>query len=85
MAQRLAGFAGLKPLVLVCHCPPLGTPLDRVREGVHAGSQAVREFIEEQQPEVFFCGHIHEAAGVAARIGATRGFNAGPKGPLAGL
>jgi hypothetical protein len=35
MAQHLAPFAGLKPLVLVCHCPPLGTALDRVREGVH--------------------------------------------------
>jgi Icc-related predicted phosphoesterase len=82
MAQRLSPFAGLKPLVLVCHCPPLGTPLDRVREGVHAGSQAVRDFIDRQQPEVFFSGHIHEAAGTAARIGATRGFSAGPKGRL---
>jgi Icc-related predicted phosphoesterase len=82
MAQHLAGFAGLKPLVLVCHCPPLGTPLDRVREGVHAGSRAVREFIEEHQPEMFFCGHIHEAGGVAARIGETRCFNTGPQGRL---
>jgi Icc-related predicted phosphoesterase len=82
MAQRLARFATLKPLVLICHAPPYGTPLDRVRDGVHAGSRAVREFIEEHQPAAFFCGHIHEAAGTAARIGATRGFNAGPRGYL---
>jgi hypothetical protein len=56
--------------------------LDQVREGVHAGSHAVRLFIEEHQPEFFFCGHIHEAAGVAARIGKTRGVNVGPKGYL---
>ena len=82
MARHLAGFADLKSLVLVCHCPPYGTPLDRVREGVHAGSQAVKEFIDRHQPVLFFCGHIHEAAGVAASIGTTRGFNTGPKGYL---
>ena len=82
MAQHLATFAALKPLILICHCPPYRTALDRVREGVHAGSRAVRQFIEEHQPEFFFCGHIHEAAGVTAQIGATRGVNAGPKGYL---
>jgi Icc-related predicted phosphoesterase len=82
MAQRLAGFAALKPLVLVCHCPPLGTALDRVREGVHAGSRAVREFIDKHQPVAFFSGHIHEAAGAATEIGKTRAFSAGPQGCL---
>jgi hypothetical protein len=82
MGQRLAKFSTLKPLVLVCHCPPYGTALDRVREGEHAGSRAVAEFIQQYQPEVFFSGHIHEAAGVAARLGRTRAFNAGPQGRL---
>ncbi len=40
------------------------TQLDRVRSGLHAGSTAVRDFIEKYQPEYFFCGHIHEAQGV---------------------
>ena len=31
------------------------------------GRAAVRDFIEKHQPEYFFCGHIHEAEGVAAR------------------
>jgi Icc-related predicted phosphoesterase len=82
LAERLAAFEGLKPLVLVCHCPPLGTPLDRVRQGAHAGSRAVREFIDRRQPEYFFCGHIHEAEGVAAELGATHGFNTGKRGYL---
>lgn len=80
MARRLAPLAGLSPLVLVCHCPPLDTLLDRVREGVHAGSQAVREFIAANQPVAFFSGHIHEAAGVSCRMGETRAFSAGPQG-----
>ncbi len=85
LAERLKPFAALKPLVLICHCPPLGTPLDRVREGVHAGSRSIREFVEKHQPEYFLCGHIHEAEGAAARIGATRAFNAGKRGHLLDL
>jgi Icc-related predicted phosphoesterase len=80
--RRLAPFGGLQPLVLVCHCPPLGTPLDRVREGVHAGSRAVREFVEKHRPAAFFCGHIHEAAGVEIELGSTLAVNAGPRGYL---
>ncbi len=82
IAERLKPFARLKPLVLICHCPPLGTPLDRVREGVHAGSRSVREFIGRHQPEYFVCGHIHEAAGVVSDIGRTRAVNAGKRGYL---
>jgi Icc-related predicted phosphoesterase len=82
LSRRLAAFAELNPLVLVCHCPPLRTPLDQVRPGVHAGSRAVREFIEQHQPEYFFCGHIHEAEGATAELGCTRGFNTGKRGYL---
>lgn len=31
-AERLAVFAEYKPQVLVCHSPPLNTPLDRIRK-----------------------------------------------------
>jgi Icc-related predicted phosphoesterase len=82
LASRLAKFADLKPLVLICHAPPLNTTLDRVKQGLHAGSQAVREFIEKHQPEYFFCGHIHEAEGVVEEIGSTRAQNVGKRGYL---
>jgi Icc-related predicted phosphoesterase len=82
LAERLAKFADVKPLILICHCPPKDTPLDRIREGVHGGSTAVREFIEQHQPEYFFCGHIHEAAGVETAMGRTRCRNVGKKGYL---
>ncbi|HTB13724.1 MAG TPA: metallophosphoesterase [Bryobacteraceae bacterium] len=82
IAERLAKFAGLKPLVLICHCPPLNTALDRIKEGLHAGSRSVREFIEAEQPDYFFCGHIHEAEGVVIQMGATRAQNVGKKGYL---
>jgi hypothetical protein len=85
MASRLDKFRELTPLVLICHAPPLDTPLDRIREGLHAGSRAVRDFIEARQPIHFFCGHIHEAEGVVMQIGPTRAQNVGKKGYLLDL
>jgi uncharacterized protein len=82
IAERLERFAELSPLVLVCHAPPYGTVLDQIRPGLHAGSRAVGEFIAARQPEYFFCGHIHEAEGKAAQMGATRARNVGKAGYL---
>ena len=82
LAERLARFAGLKPLILVCHCPPLDTPLDRAAFGRHIGSRAVREFLDREQPAWFACGHVHEAAGTLTRLGATQAVNAGKGGFL---
>ena len=82
MAEHLAPFAALRPLILICHAPPKGTTLDRVKAGVHAGSQAVADFLAQHQPRLFFCGHIHEAEGVEERIGSTVARNVGKKGYL---
>ena len=82
IAGRLQRFAGLAPLVLICHAPPYGTALDRIRPGLHAGSTAVRDFSLEHQPEHFLCGHIHEAEGTAIRMGRTRARSVGKAGHL---
>lgn len=82
LAERLQRFAELSPLVLICHAPPYGTALDRIHPGLHAGSTAVAQFIRQHQPEHFFCGHIHEAEGVAVEIGKTRARNVGKAGYL---
>jgi Icc-related predicted phosphoesterase len=82
MATRLQKFATWAPSVLICHAPPLNTDLDRIKSGLHAGSRAVRDFIEKHQPEYFFCGHIHEAEGAVIQMGATRAQNVGKKGYL---
>lgn len=81
-AIGLAPFARLDQLILICHCPPHGTALDEAGAGRHFGSRTVREFIETNQPEWFFCGHIHEAAGRKTAIGRTMAVNAGKQGYL---
>lgn len=50
--------------ILVSHCPPKDTKCDVIESGIHVGSRAVRKFIEEYQPEICLCGHIHEARGI---------------------
>jgi Icc-related predicted phosphoesterase len=82
LTERLAPFRELKPLILICHCPPKDTPLDEAGKGKHYGSTAVKEFIDKCQPAYFFCGHIHEAAGVHAMLGKTPGWNVGKRGYL---
>jgi hypothetical protein len=85
LGSKLEAFAGLAPLALICHCPPHGTALDQVRPDLHAGSTAVRDFLLREQPEHFFCGHIHEAAGARVTMGKTQGMNVGKRGWLLDL
>jgi len=85
LAERLEKFSGLEPLVLICHAPPKGTKLDDAGRNKHFGSQAVRDFIDREQPVYFFCGHIHEAAGEQDTLGPTQGWNVGKRGHLLDL
>jgi hypothetical protein len=80
LGERLDAFAGMKPLVMICHCPPKGTALDEAGRGQHFGSASVAEFIERVQPRYFVCGHIHESAGRSEMLGSTMAFNAGKAG-----
>lgn len=65
--------------VLVSHSPPRGV-LDLSSDGRSLGSQAVRETVDEKQPKLVVCGHIHGSAGQIERIGETTIINAGPGG-----
>lgn len=64
------------PTILVSHTPPMKTRVDKISSGIHVGSSAIRSAIEQYQPDLCLCGHIHEAAGSDA-IGKTPIFNPG--------
>jgi len=60
------GYKHVQPTfkkILISHAPPYGTKVDITHSGIHVGSTAVRDFIEDHQPEVVICGHIHEGRG----------------------
>ena len=62
--------------VVLAHAPPRDTRLDRTIFGRHVGSVALRNFIDQTQPALVVCGHIHEARGIE-RIGDTTVVNCG--------
>jgi len=51
------------PLVLISHSPPYNTATDKLYNGRHVGSRAIRRFIEQHQPDLCITGHIHESKG----------------------
>jgi Icc-related predicted phosphoesterase len=65
------------PLLLLAHQPPVYTINDRISNGAHVGSEAVRKFIVKKKPLICFTGHIHEGIGIDS-IGPTKIVNPGP-------
>lgn len=64
-------------IVLITHCPPRNTAIDKTRFGTHAGSIELKRIIEVKQPIASFSGHIHEARGID-KINRTVIVNPGP-------
>lgn len=65
--------------VLVLHSPPQGH-CDSNGSGDHFGSPALLQAIEDKQPRLSVCGHIHESWGCESQIGDSPVCNLGPKG-----
>jgi len=69
-----------KRVIFMTHAPPYGIVLDEIYHGNHVGTKSYREFIEQAQPTVAICGHIHNAFKKKDKIGKTLCLNPGPKG-----
>ncbi len=65
--------------ILVLHSPPQNH-CDTNGSGDHFGSPALLAAIEEKQPHLAVCGHIHESWGCQSQIGQTPVHNLGPTG-----
>ena len=65
-----------KVTILVTHAPPLNTKTDVLPSGLHVGSESIRRVIEEFQPTLNLCGHIHESVAID-EIGKTTVVNPG--------
>lgn len=76
LEQGYAAVADAAVKIMVPHAPPYNTAADKISNGMHVGSKAVREFIERVQPDFCLTGHIHEAKAVD-RIGKTTILNPG--------
>ncbi len=65
--------------VLVSHSPPKGY-CDQSSTGRSLGSTAILTAIEQKNPELVVCGHIHGSGGQMTTVGNTTIINAGPEG-----
>ncbi len=52
--------------LLVSHPPPFDTEADKLPNGLHVGSKALREWIQAKKPRLVVCAHIHETEGIEA-------------------
>lgn len=93
--KKLVNDDDVSGSIFLFHSPPYKTKLDRLdNDGKfidhvpldnHAGSIAIRKFIEEKQPLLTLHGHIHESTRKTGewkdKIGKTHCFNASHDGP----
>ena len=77
LAASHAPVAGSSRYIMVTHCPPRNSEVDRNASGVNLGSTAVRKWVDQVKPVLVVCGHIHEARG-QAKVGDTVVVNCGP-------
>jgi Icc-related predicted phosphoesterase len=66
-----------KRFTLISHNPPYNTQADLLPSGEHVGSLTIRRFIENNEPDLVLCGHIHEAKSID-KINETFIINPGP-------
>ena len=73
--KQLAG----KRSVLITHMPPYDTKVDSLY-GEPRGNKAYRRFLDEHQPVLHVCGHLHENFGKTDKVKKTLVINPGPHG-----
>ena len=75
LSELFREISKAKIKVVLAHQPPKGL-LDVAFDGKCTGCQSLRRFLEERQPDLLLCGHIHEARGKAV-LGKTKVVNLG--------
>jgi Icc-related predicted phosphoesterase len=75
LAAAYQDISNARIKIVVVHQPPRGAQ-DTLYNGESSGSVSLRRFVEEYQPDLLLCGHIHEARGECF-IGSTRIVNVG--------
>jgi Icc-related predicted phosphoesterase len=75
LAKTYQEVSGSKRVIVLTHQPPRDTR-DAVYTGEHTGCFSLRRFLEEYQPDLLLCGHIHEDRG-ESQVGPTRIVNVG--------
>ncbi|MBI2572894.1 metallophosphoesterase [Candidatus Woesearchaeota archaeon] len=68
----------VKKTIMVTHVQPSDTMISFI----FPGSSGVRKALEEFQPDIHICGHIHETHGIEEMVGKTKVINVGKTGKI---
>lgn len=79
MAPKLAAIPAEEINIFVSHAPAFKSGADAIPSGLNVGSQAIAQFLQQNQVPLALCGHIHEAKGIY-EFGHTTVVNPGPFG-----
>ncbi|MBI2578982.1 MAG: metallophosphoesterase [Candidatus Aenigmarchaeota archaeon] len=66
--------------IMITHMHPAKSTMEKVSG--YPGSSGVRKAIEELQPDIHLCGHIHETEGFEEKIGRTAVISLGKQGRI---
>lgn len=80
LKQAHDSLGKIKTKIMVTHVQPSESILGLHQSGW--GSTGVRKAVEEFQPHLHICGHVHETEGIEDKIGKTRVINVGRKGRI---
>lgn len=75
LAMAYPKISNKKFKITITHQPPRDAQ-DTLYNGERSGSVSLRRFVEEFQPDLLLCGHIHEDRGETC-IGSTKIVNVG--------
>ncbi len=69
----------IKKRIMITHVQPKNSLIGL---GRWPGSSGVRKAVEEFQPDIHLCGHVHESEGIEEVIGKTKVINVGKTGRI---
>jgi len=72
---------GAKKKIMITHAHPSGTLMEKLSQFI-PGSEGVQKAVEELQPDILLCGHVHEAEGIEEKLGNTLIINVSRKGKV---
>ncbi|MBI4448305.1 metallophosphoesterase family protein [Candidatus Woesearchaeota archaeon] len=72
---------GCNKKIMVTHVHPSSTLMEKFTK-FFPGSSGVKKAVDELQPDILFCSHVHEAEGMEEKIGKTLVINVGRKGKI---
>lgn len=77
-------IAYLKKKIMVTHVHPTGTHMEKMTN-IFKGSHGIRRAVDDFQPDILICCHVHEAAGIEEKIGNTKVLNVSKQAKIINL